>query len=372
MESKTKIYLAAPDPTLNRQLRAQLEAGGYQIQEALDWTLVAEEVGLFGADVVVLEESLVDVVRQIKADPRTADRPVLLVLPETTDDSIQRGLDSGADDIIGMPIVGADLVNRVRLLRRAGSDAFEMPDLVLSVADELAPIDLDDGDDAPLSGTRVARQYGAGLPHGMDGAYENDVGVLIEASEAMASSLPTTDALYVLSRRISEVIPVHRCNVLLVGVKPDEAFVVASHDDANLKRRQVDLRRYPEVRRCLEGGEIVLIEDVRKDPEMEEVQDFITSVDLRSALVFPLFVREVVVGTLSLTTRREVHGFTRRELLFTRVMANMAAGLLSTSQILEQLRRDAAAEKPPMEEFDEVVLDLEDQIEGLIEELERK
>jgi CheY-like chemotaxis protein len=372
MESKTKIYLAAPDSDLNRELRERLEGGGFQIQEALDWSLVAEEVGLFGADVVVLEESLSGVVSQIKSDPRTADRPVLLVLSERSETSIRRGLDAGADDVIGLPLLGADLVNRVRLLRRAGGDAFEMPDLVLSVADERAPIALDDVDEAPPSGLRVARNYGDGLPHGMDAAYEGDLGVLIEASEAMASSLPTVDALYVLTRRISEIIAVHRCNVLLVGVKPDEAFVVASHDDANLKRQQVDLRRYPEVRRCLESGEIVLIEDVRKDPEMEEVLDFITSVDLRSALVFPLFVREVVVGTLSLTSRREVHGFTRRELLFTRVMANMAAGLLSTSQLLEALRKDAASEKPPMEEFDEVVLDLEDQIEGLIEELERK
>ena len=372
MEQKTKIYLAAPDSTLNRELRMQLEDGGYQIQEALDWTLISEEVGLFGADLVVMTEQLSDSVQQIKRDPRTADRPVLLVLEEATDQSIRRGLDQGADDVICLPILGADLINRVRLLRRAALEALEMPELAYSVADDLAPIALDEDEDAPPSGARLARQYGDGLLHGMDGAYENDLGVLIEVSEAMASSLPTVDALYVLTRRISEIIPVHRCNVLLVGVKPDEAFVVASHEDANLRKQQVDLRRYPEVRRCLESGDIVLIEDVRKDPEMEEVVDFITSVDLRSALVFPLFVHEVVVGTLSLTTRREIHGFTRRELLFTRVMGNMAAGLLSTSELLGELRRDAAAEKPPMEEFDEVVLDLEDQIEGLIEELERK
>jgi GAF domain-containing protein len=105
---------------------------------------------------------------------------------------------------------------------------------------------------------------------------------------------------------------------------------------------------------------------------MEKVMDLITAIDLRSALVLPLFVREVVVGTLSLTTRRSSHGFTRRELLLLRAMANMAAGLLSASALLDEVRRDAAAEKPPMEEFDEVVLDLDDQIEGLIEELEAK
>ena len=376
MDSKTKIYLAASDSDLNRSVRSSLDGHGFQIQEALDWTLVPEEVGLFGAHVVVVSHDLPGggsdaVVKQLRADPRTRGRPVLVILPDMNEEAADSALRGGADEIVGQPLITADLVNRLRRLRRASdSDTIDLPDLVLSVADEGAPI-IDDDDDE-LGAPKLARTIGEGLPGGMDGVYEADLGVLIEASEAMASSLPTQDALYVLARRISQLIPVHRCNVVLVGVKPDEAFVVASHDDANLKHRQVDLRKYPEVRRSLESGEIVLIEDVRKDPEMQEVQNFITSVDLRSALVFPLFVREQVVGTLSLTTRREVHGFTRRELLFTRVMANMAAGLLSTSELLDTIRRAAAAEKPPMEEFDEVVLDLEDQIEGLIEELERK
>jgi GAF domain-containing protein len=247
----------------------------------------------------------------------------------------------------------------------------ELPGLGFSTTDELVSISDADLRDPP-PGIKTARAYGEGLPSDFDGHYEQDLGVIIEVSEAMSSSLATTDALYVLVRRISQMVPVYRCNILVQGVKPDEAFVVASHDDPNLTRKEVDLSRYPEVRRCLETGETVVIEDVRHDPEMEEVHDFITLVELRSALVFPLFVREIVVGTLGLTTRREIHGFTRRELLFLRTMANMAGGILAVSELLDDVRRVAAAEKPPMEEFDEVVLDIEDQIEGLIEELERK
>jgi len=376
-DGHSKIYLAVPDPALNRTVRSHLSDAGHRLQEAMDWGLVPEEVGLFGADVVILASELpdskaADVIAQLKGDPRTRDRSVVVLLPEQDGEQIEALFDSGADDVLSGPIIPAVLVNRVRLLAFNSSlSSGELPRLVVSVADEIVPTDdLDTIDVHP--GLRTARAIGEGLPGSFDGHYEQDLGVLIEVSESMASSLPTTDALYVLVRRISQLIPVHRCNIVVQGVKTDEAFVVASHDDPNLTHREVDLGRYPEVRRSLDNGEVVLIEDVRKDPEMEEVHDFITLVELRSALVYPLFVREVAVGTLGLTTRRETHGFTRREMLFLRAMSNLAAGILATSELLETVRRNAASEKPPMEEFDEVVLDIEDQIEGLIEELERK
>lgn len=378
-EHKTKIYLAVPDPALNRLVRSRLAHEGHRLQEAMDWGLVAEEVGLFGAEVVVLAHELpdipgLDVLAHLRSDPRTAGRAVMVLVPEEDASRIEAWFEAGADDVLTLPLIPAVLVNRIRLLAlKAARAAGETTDLLVSVADEVVPLEelqQDARDTVP--GLRAARAIGEGLPSGWESFYEQDMGLLIEVSEAMASSLPTTDALYVLVRRISQVIPVHRCNVVLRGVKDEDAFVVASHDDPDLSHREVDLHRYPEVRRCLGKGEIVLIEDVRKDPEMEGILDFITLVELRSALVFPLFVREVAVGTLSLTTRREVHGFSRRELLLVRALANMAAGILATSDLLERVRRSAAAEKPPIQEFDEVVLDIEDQIEGLIEELERK
>ena len=376
-DGHSKIYLAVPDPALNRTVRTHLGEAGHRLQEAMDWGLVSEEVGLFGADLVIMAHELpgttaVAVLGQLKADPRTRDRSVVVLLPEQDATQIEAIFDAGADDVLSGPVIPAVLVNRVRLLGfGAGGSSGELPRLTLSVADEVVPTSDSDPNEPP-PGLRTARPIGEGLPTGFEGYYEQDLGVLIEVSEAMSSSLPTTDALYVLVRRISQMIPVHRCNVVVQGVKQAEAFVVASHDDPNLTHREVDLGRYPEVRRCLDNGEIVLIEDVRKDPEMEEVHDFITLVELRSALVYPLFVREVAVGTLGLTTRRETHGFTRREMLLVRAMANLASGILATSELLETVRRTAASEKPPMEEFDEVVLDIEDQIEGLIEELERK
>ena len=370
METKGKIYLATPDSSLTRSLRRALEAEGYRLQEAMDWSLVAEEVALFGADLALVSRRLpgsdaLHALHKLKRERGGSRCAVIVLLNQFDAAEIETLLTHGADDVLVGPIVPADLLNRVRLSVRARfPDMIELPEFALSSADELAPFD---DDDAP----RV-RGLPEGLPSGLDGHYESDLATLIEVSEAMASSFPVEDALYVLVRRLGQAIPVSRCNVVVRGTRGDEIVVLASHDDANLRSHVLQRDRYPEIRRCLELGEIVLIEDVHADRDMSAVMDFIRSVDLRSALVVPLYVRDVVVGALSLTSRREAHGFTRRELLLVRAMANMAAGIIASSDAIERVRRAELAGKPPMEDLDEIVLGLDDQIEGLIEELERK
>jgi CheY-like chemotaxis protein len=375
MESNTKVYLATPDNQLARFIRSELQGRGYRIQEAMDWSFVAEEVGLFGADIVLLASDLPEadpglIIEQMKLDPRNSGRSLIVLLPEWDEKAVGFFLERGADDYLCGPPDVNELVTRVQLHARRTPAPGEVVDINQSVVED-GPIAVGDGDDEN-AGPRFRGVVPDGMPSGFGGWYEPDMCVLIEVSEALASSLSTPDALFVLTRRLAQAIPVFRCNILVRGVQPGEAFVVASHDNADIRRRAVDLSRYPEVKKCMQDREMVLVEDVRKDPMYEGVFDFITSVDLRSAMVVPLFVREVVVGTLALTTRREVHGFSKRELMFVRAMANLAAGLLSVSDLVATVRREAATEKPPAEEFDEVVLGIEDQIEGLIEQLEKK
>ncbi len=371
METRGKIYLATPDASLARNLRGALESNGYRVQEAMDWSLIPEEVGLFGADVVLMSRRMpgsdaLQSLYKLKNDPRTADCAALILLAEFDAHEIDTCLTHGADDVIHGAIVPADLLNRVALQVRARTpESIDLPDLMLSVADEVVPTE-------EMDSVGPVRGIPEGLPTGLDAYYETDLSILIEVSEAMASSLPVSDALYVAVRRVGKTVPVSRCNVVVRGAKDDEVVVMASHDDPNLRSHTLDLSKYPEIRRCLEGGDTVLIEDVHADPDMKEVLDFIQSVDLRSCLVLPLYVKEIVVGTMSLTTRRVSHGFTRRELLFLRAISNMVAGVLATTDVLEQLRRKDATEKPPLEDLDEIVLGLDDQIDSLIEELERK
>lgn len=370
MESKGKIYLATSEEGELEALRGVLGGAGYRLQEPMDWNLIAQEAGFFGADLVLLGESLGAVLaeRTLRHLKENRDRQfVVMILSKPNDGGgLARWFDAGADDVLVGPFVPQAVLHRIRLhlqIRNHTRVTETLPDLLY-----MGPTETSDDESGP-------RPMGIPdhLPKGLDGFYEQDMGTLIEVSEAIASSLSTEDALYVIVRRLAATIPVSRCNVTLRGLKHDEVIVVASHDDANMRSRSIKLRRYPEIRRCLTGGELVLIEDVHTDADMREVLDFIKSVDLRSALVLPLYVREVVVGALSMTSRRAAHGFTQRELLFTRAMVNIAAGSIASSDLIERLRRkDGEPELVEVEPIDEVVLGVDDDIQVLIEELERK
>jgi len=364
MESKGKIYLAISDEGSLEVLRSVLEPAGHRLQEPMDKGMVAEEAGIFGADLVILGTSKAiqpeRALQRIRESVETT--PTVLVLSGDGDDAaVEKWLDAGADDVIRGSVHPRVLANRVGLLlqlRAKVTSSDNMPALSYSGTG--------DAGESPRP-----KGIPGHLPAGLDGFYESDMATLIEVSEAYASSLSAEDALFVIVRRLAGTIPVSRCNVIVRGVSRDQGVVVASHDDANLKSKDIKLSRYPEVRRCLEGGELVLIEDVHSDPDMREVLDFIRSVDLKSALVLPLYVKEVAVGALSLTSRREAHGFTQRELIFTRAMANAAAGVVASSDLIERIRR-GDGDEVEIDDFEEVFLGVDEAIEGLIEELERK
>jgi len=200
--------------------------------------------------------------------------------------------------------------------------------------------------------------------------YDRDLAAVIELTEAISSSLDPEDTFYILVRRTADAIPCDRCNIVLGGVGETEAFVVASHDNPNLKRHAIDLSLYPEYCLALESLEPVLIDDAQLHPVTEKVRKEVALVQLGSTLVFPLIVRETAVGVLSLSTRGSSREFTAAEVLLLRAMSNLAACVVKATTALESLRYHSVAQKAPAEEFENIVLDLDDQIEMLIDEFE--
>ncbi|MCP4870585.1 MAG: response regulator transcription factor, partial [Proteobacteria bacterium] len=87
----------------------------------MDWTLVPEEVGLYGAEVVILSNELpdtstIDVLTQLRKDSGD-ERAVLVLLPEVNDTArIDALLEGGADDVIVGPVIPRVLVNRIRMM----------------------------------------------------------------------------------------------------------------------------------------------------------------------------------------------------------------------------------------------------------------
>ena len=357
MSTKARIYVADPDPGVVQFVRGTLEPAGFSVQEALDFSQIPDELRTFDADVALISTGIEghyygDIIRDIKRSEFDLEVVVITMIEDGDRRLVGDSLAQGAADVIHKPMVAADLTNRVQLHTR--KPGWRTTDL------ELSELSIGTESRMPVSSLKTGSER-----------YDSDLTTFIEISEAIASSLDPEDVYYVLVRRIADAVDCDRCNVVLRGIGDSEAFVVASHEDPNLRRLAIALERYPEYRLALDSMEPVLIDDAQLHPVTEKVRGEVEIIQLGAILVFPLIVRETAVGVMSISTRGRAREFEPAELLLLRAMANLAACVVKSTTALESLRYQSAAAKAPAEEFDNIVLDLDDQIELLIDEFEK-
>jgi PAS domain S-box-containing protein len=114
---------------------------------------------------------------------------------------------------------------------------------------------------------------------------------------------------------------------------------VASKGHPDVDMLELDLSKYPEVRRALETREPVVIGDVESHPLVSSVREILLEKGYRSLLVVPLLFGKEVLGTLFLRARRE-KPYSAEELRFCKVAAGTSANALKNAL----LYRDVALE----------------------------
>lgn len=162
-----------------------------------------------------------------------------------------------------------------------------------------------------------------------------DLGALLEILEAATSHLDVEEVLRVVVAKIAAVIPVDRCSAILA--EDGGARVVASHDVPELRRLDLDLKRYPELVRAFESKEALVIEDVRTDPMMEQVRPLLSAVPVRSLVVAPLVARGDSYGALYLRLARD-RAFGPEEKAFVRAAASALANAIRNARLHTSVR----------------------------------
>jgi signal transduction histidine kinase/DNA-binding response OmpR family regulator len=164
--------------------------------------------------------------------------------------------------------------------------------------------------------------------------------MLLEITQAATSSLDLAEILRISVDRIAKVIATDRCSVVLVeGTSPRVASVVASRETPGLTSLDLDLARYPELRRALETRQAVHIEDASRDPLMEEVREEIEPLAVKSILVQPLICQEDLVGALFLRLSRTEGSFGREEREFAQAVAGALANSVRNASLHTALKR---------------------------------
>ena len=128
----TGRILVVDDVATNRiVMKVKLAAAYYAVEQA-DCGLAALDAAhrtapdLILLDVVMPDMSGLDVCRKLKADPETAEIPIILVTALTDRASKMAGLQAGADDFLTKPVDEVTLLARVRSLLRARDTAREL------------------------------------------------------------------------------------------------------------------------------------------------------------------------------------------------------------------------------------------------------
>lgn len=127
MEANKRILIVDDEETLCDTLALNLEEEGYRVdtaysaEEALSLSLADYDMVLL--DIMMGEISGTQLARIMKANPATADIPIIFCTAKDTEEDMIEGLDLGADDYIMKPYTLRAVMARIRaVLRRISSN----------------------------------------------------------------------------------------------------------------------------------------------------------------------------------------------------------------------------------------------------------
>ena len=137
-QTSARVLVVEDSDLLRSQLLRTLQGAGYQVGEASDGETGLELVGKEPWDLIVLDKVLpriqgTEVLRRIKADPKTASIPVLFVTGVQEIRAQVEALDAGADDYMVKPYDDRALLARIRVhlrIRRQEAELVRKKDLV--------------------------------------------------------------------------------------------------------------------------------------------------------------------------------------------------------------------------------------------------
>jgi CheY-like chemotaxis protein len=118
-ESPSKVLVVDDDPEIVTFLSTLLELEGIESSVATSAAAALEQLQQGPPDLVLLDIAMpdrdgIDLCKELKSDPRTAEVPVFVVSARPGRDVVERALAAGAEEFIRKPFENAELISRIR------------------------------------------------------------------------------------------------------------------------------------------------------------------------------------------------------------------------------------------------------------------
>src|SRR5256714_717135 len=160
---------------------------------------------------------------------------------------------------------------------------------------------------------------------------------IIEILKEVSTSLHFIDILQGIARKLGEAFGLDRCSIFLAERGGRSVRLVASYEDPTIRNYIVDLERYPELKRAMQGGETVFIPDAATDPSLKHAKSELISRRVKSITVVPITWRGVAIGAIFLRTFRDGPTFSDQDGRFVQGVASLTAQALRNAHRYERL-----------------------------------
>jgi PAS domain S-box-containing protein len=260
--------------------------------EALVW-LETGTPSLVLLDLVMPHPDGYEVLSVLRKRAGGQDIPVVVLTAVDSDEEVSRAFEAGADDFVRKPFRATELVARIR-------------------------------------GQLRLRSYIEALAQ-----KERDAQVVLELTQALASSLDFRQILFTVVRRIADVAHVDRCSIVLV--EGDTGQVAVTSDDRELFDLTIQLDRYPEIRQVIDSGAPLIIENVATHPLLDVVRDKLPVDALTSLALVPIVYEDRPMGVLVLRASARIK-IRDHEMSIAQTVANATAIALRNARVIKNLQ----------------------------------
>ncbi len=294
-EGNARVLVVGGSDELRASIAQALRrAGGYVADAAALDGAPASHLGIPFDLLVVLGDDVPTLCRAARCKDELGDLPMVAVVPPDDDDGGDAALGAGADEVFyGVPDADALAAFVRRILRTAPTRA------------------------RALASERMDEVILDVLALGAAGADPTEV-----LSECLARATPLLGHV--------------RGSALLT--LDDQAFVVATSDDASVTRQPLVLARYPEVRQAIAENDVVVVDDVLAWTALGEWQAELAEANVRAIAVFPIVWRNAAIGALTFRSHEPMPPLGDRRIAFGRIIAALVAQRVATGTFQETLR----------------------------------
>src|SRR6266700_3010226 len=229
----TRVLVADDDASLVQTLTWILKENGYEVAvcpggEGLFAKLEEIKPALLLLDIMMPKVDGLPLLERLKQDERYRDLPVLMVSSMPPEEATVRALGLGAADFISKPFRVRELLARVEAHIRVGR--------------------------ALAQAREEARSRAA----------------MVDILHEVTDSLKPDEIYHILARRVARALNISKCSMVLAKPGDQQGIVVAAYENPMLRNLQIELARYPEIRKAVSTGRLVLVEDVATDALYED------------------------------------------------------------------------------------------------------